>query len=163
VTIRPATTADAASVSAILLEAARWLAETGQQMWKDNELLPERTAEDVQAGRFWVAECDGEIAGVVKFQLEDKLFWPDVSQTDCAYVHRLAVKRKFAGGQVSAALLNWAVDRARSLGKKFLRLDCEASRARLRQIYERFGFRFHSDRQVGPYFVARYEFIIEPE
>ena len=31
------------------------------------------------------------------------------------------------------------------------------SRDRLRAVYERFGFQHHSNRQVGPYFVARYE------
>jgi hypothetical protein len=41
-----------------------------------------------------------------------------------------------------------------------LRLDCEASRPRLRAVYEGFGFRHHSDRQVGPYFVSRYEYAL---
>jgi hypothetical protein len=31
------------------------------------------------------------------------------------------------------------------------------SRPWLRAVYERSNFRHHSDRQVGPYFVARYE------
>jgi GNAT superfamily N-acetyltransferase len=97
-------------------------------------------------------------AGVVKFQLEDSLFWPDVSPKQSAFVHRLAVKRHFAGGNISSALLRWAVEKTRSLGREYLRLDCEASRDRLRAIYERFGFRHHSDRQVGPYFVSRYEY-----
>ena len=64
----------------------------------------------------------------------------------------------FAGGEISAALLNWAIARAKQLGRRYLRLDCEASRARLRALYEKAGFRHHSDRQVGPYFVSRYEF-----
>jgi hypothetical protein len=58
---------------------------------------------------------------------------------------------------LSKAILSWAVERTRELGRRFLRLDCEASRPRLRQIYESFGFVHHSDRQVGPYFVSRYE------
>lgn len=45
-----------------------------------------------------------------------------------------------------------------TLGLRYLRLDCEASRARLRALYERIGFRFHSNKLVGPYFVARYEY-----
>jgi hypothetical protein len=44
------------------------------------------------------------------------------------------------------------------LGRRYLRLDCEASRTRLRAVYERIGFRFHSDKQVGSYFIARYEY-----
>jgi GNAT superfamily N-acetyltransferase len=78
-------------------------------------------------------------------------------------VHRLAVRRAFAGQGVSVALLEWTVDRARTLGKRYLRLDCDADRPRLRALYERFGFRLHSYRQVGSYYVARYELqILQP-
>jgi hypothetical protein len=45
-----------------------------------------------------------------------------------------------------------------SLEKQFLRLDCAADRSQLRLVYENFGFQHHSDRQVGSYFVARYEY-----
>jgi len=72
-------------------------------------------------------------------------------------MHRLAVKRRFAGGDVSIALLDWAAERVRALRHPYLRLDCEASRPRLRAMYERYGFTYHSDRCVGPYLVARYE------
>jgi hypothetical protein len=127
-------------------------------MWRDDELLPSRIIADVDAGLFFVAECEGVAAGVVKFQTEDSLFWPDVPQEQSAFVHRLAVRRRFAGGIVSSAMLHWAVLRTRSVGRRFLRLDCEASRSKLRAVYERFGFTHHSDRQVGPYFVSRYEY-----
>ena len=156
--IRQAESADVENVSAVLREAAAWLALRGQPLWRGDELTAERVAADVNECLFFVAECDGEVAGVVKFQLEDPLFWPDVPTGEAAFVHRLAVRRRFAGGVVSTALLDWAARRARSLGKQYLRLDCEASRLRLRAVYERFGFRHHSDRQVGPYFVARYEY-----
>jgi GNAT superfamily N-acetyltransferase len=149
---------DAEDVSSILREAAQWLEQSGMAMWRDDELLPARIVADVDARLFFVAEWEGVAAGVVKFQLEDSLFWPDVPQGQSAFVHRLAVRRQFAGGGISSALLRWAVGRTRSLGRDYLRLDCEASRPRLRAVYERFGFRHHSDRQVGPYFVSRYEY-----
>jgi GNAT superfamily N-acetyltransferase len=158
--IRQARPQDAQSVIAILGEAAQWLEQCGMGMWREDELLPARLIADVEAGLFLVADWKGKAAGVVKFQLEDSLFWPDVPQGQSAFVHRLAVRREFAGGRVSAALLRWAVERARSLGRDYLRLDCEASRLRLRAVYERFGFRHHSDRQVGPYFVSRYEYVV---
>ena len=156
--VRQATPQDTGTVIDILREATRWLEQSGKPMWRDDELSSSRIAADVDAGLFFVAECDGEVAGTVKFQLEDLLFWPDLPQEQSAFVHRLAVKRQFAGGRVSSALLQWAVLRTRSLGRSFLRLDCEASRPRLRAVYEHFGFRHHSDRQVGPYFVSRYEY-----
>ena len=127
-------------------------------MWRNDELSASHIAADVEVGQFFLAECDGQAAGVVKFQLEDDLFWPDVPPDESAFVHRLAVRRAFAGGDVSKALLEWAVERARSLNRRFVRLDYDASRAKLKALYEEFGFVHHSDRQVGPYYVSRYEY-----
>jgi GNAT superfamily N-acetyltransferase len=156
--IRQALPEDLNSVSDILREAAQWLEENGMPLWRDSELLPEGVASDVHSGLYFLAECDSEPAGTIRYQLEDKLFWPDIAQYDSAFVHRLAVKRRFAGGDVSSALLLWAIARTHTLRRRYLRLDCEAWRSHLRAIYERVGFRFHSNKQVGPYFVARYEF-----
>jgi GNAT superfamily N-acetyltransferase len=161
-TIRLATVADTASVMAVLAEATAWLEKEGMPMWMGDELSPERITHEITNGLFAVAEVEGETAGTVKFQLEDELFWPDQPRGEAAYVHRLAVKRAFAGGTISHALLAWAAVRARVLGRRYLRLDTDAARPRLRAIYERFGFQHHSDRQVGPYFVARYHLELSP-
>jgi GNAT superfamily N-acetyltransferase len=153
-----ATPQDIDTVADILGEAAGWLEESGMAMWRGDELMPSHIAADVQLGLFFLAQCDGEPAGTVRYQLEDRTFWPDVPQDDSAFIHRLAVRRRFAGGEVSSALILWAIARTHTLGRRYLRLDCEASRLRLRAIYERTGFHFHSNKQVGPYFVARYEY-----
>ena len=158
IAIRQAMPQDVKIVSDILCEAARWLDQNGMSLWKVGELSPSNIADDVEASLFYLAECDGKAAGTVRYQLEDLLFWPDAQQEESAFIHRLAVRRDFAGGHVSSKLLQWAVERTRSLGRRYLRLDCEALRPRLRAIYECFGFRHHSDKQVGPYFVARYEY-----
>ena len=117
-----------------------------------------RVDAEVSAGQFYIAEVNGEPAGAVKFQLEDRLFWPDLEESDSAFVHRLVVRRRYKGAGVSTALLRWAASRAESLGKRYLRLDCDAQRSKLRQLYEAFGFEFHSFRQVGAYYVARYHY-----
>ncbi len=155
--IRQAAVHEAPLVAEILGEASHWLEERGIPMWHADELSPDRIAADVAAGLFFIGEWGGQLACTVKFQLSDELFWPDITRDQSAFIHRLALRRQFSGGQVSSDVFRWAAQRAHSLGRSFLRLDCEASRPRLRAIYERFGFVHHSDRQVGPYFVARYE------
>ncbi|MEA5626474.1 GNAT family N-acetyltransferase [Nostoc sp. UHCC 0251] len=160
ISIRQATIQDTVIVSDVLLEAALWLQELGIPLWGDSEVSLESISEDVANGLFFIAECDGEPAGTIKFQLEDLLFWPDISQEESAFLHRLAIRRQYSGGKVSSALLAWAVERAQTFGKRYLRLDCDASRPPLKALYENFGFRHHSDRQVGPYFVSRYEYEI---
>lgn len=130
-------------------------------MWEEGELALGRIAAEVDDGQFFLAVVDGEPGGAIRFQLEDRLFWPDLIESDSAFVHRLVVRRQYKGLGVSTALLQWAVDRATSMGKRYLRLDCDASRPKLRALYERFGFRVHSFRQVGAYYVARYEYSLD--
>jgi GNAT superfamily N-acetyltransferase len=156
--IRQALPQDTEAVAEILREAARWLEERGQTMWRDDELRGEQIGVEVDAGHFFLAEIDGAAAGTLRFQLEDHLFWPEIDQGNSAFIHRLAVRRKFAGGEISSALLLWAIARTHEIGRRYLRLDCEAFRPKVRAIYERLGFSFHSYKQVGPYYVARYEY-----
>ena len=156
VTVRQAVPSDAATVQDMLEEAARWVDALGVVMWDEDELDPGRMVREIAAGQFFIAEIDGDPAGAVRFQLEDQLFWPDLAGDDSAFIHRLVVRRRHKGHGVSTALMQWAVSRARSIGKSYLRLDTDASRPKLRQLYEAFGFQFHSFRQVGPYYVARY-------
>jgi GNAT superfamily N-acetyltransferase len=158
VNIRCATNQDTVLVSDILKEAARWLEQSGMPLWQEQDLEPDRISPHVTAGLFFIAELSGDAAGVVRFQLEDTVFWPDVPQGEAAYIHRLAIRRRYAGTGISAEILRWAVERTRSLGRRYLRLDCVASRPRLRAVYESFGFKHRDDRHVGPYFVSRYEF-----
>lgn len=160
IVVRQAVAIDAHAVSAILTEAASWLEERGIPLWTIDDVSVEQLRGDVASGLFVLGEANGQAAGTLKYQLRDSLFWPDVPEGESAFVHRVAVRRDFAGGAVSAALLKWAVDRTRTLRRPYLRLDCDTSRPKLRLVYERFGFRYHSDRRVGPYHVARYEYAI---
>jgi GNAT superfamily N-acetyltransferase len=161
ITVRQAQRGDVHVVEELLIEAARWVDALGEVMWEEGELAAGRVAAEVEEGQFFLAVVDGEPGGAIKFQLEDRLFWPDLTQSESAFVHRLVVGRRYKGLGVSTALLQWAVDRATSMGKRYLRLDCDASRPKLRALYERFGFRVHSFRQVGAYYVARYEYSLE--
>jgi GNAT superfamily N-acetyltransferase len=157
--IRQAQPSDDSLVEAMLVEAAQWVDALGEVMWDTGELAPERIANEIAAGQFHLALVDGEPAGVIRFQLEDTLFWPDLPDDHAAaFVHRLVVRRRYKGQGISTALLQWAVDHARALGRSHLRLDCDKSRPKLMALYEGFGFQLHSLRQVGPYSVARYEY-----
>ena len=157
VSVRVAEPQEVEQVCSVLLEAARWLEESGQAMWEPDELDPALLAPAVHSGLFFFGLVDGEVAGTLKFQLVDPEFWPEATGHDSAFVHRLAVRRQFAGKGVSSALLAWARDRARDLGLAYLRLDCDARRPRLRSFYESHGFRYHSEIRWRSFDVARYE------
>jgi hypothetical protein len=77
--IRQAMPQDIDAVAEILGEAAGWLEERGMPIWRQEELQPNRIVADVDSGEFFLAECDGIPAGTIRFQLEDRLFWPNAS------------------------------------------------------------------------------------
>jgi GNAT superfamily N-acetyltransferase len=160
--IRQARPEDAAAVERLLVEAARWVDALGVVMWEAGELESATIGAEVAAGQFYVAEIDGDIAGAIRYQEKDALFWPDLPAGESAFVHRLVVSRAFKGMGVSQALLAWAAEHSRARGKTALRLDCDANRPKLRALYERSGFRLHSYRQVQSYYVARYELPLGP-
>jgi GNAT superfamily N-acetyltransferase len=157
ITIRQATAADVAIVDQMIREAAAWVDALGVVMWDDGELDADAIRADVVDGRYYLAIVDEDVAGAIRFQLEDQLFWPDRPDGEAAFVHRLVARRAFKGRGVARALLEWARGHARAHGRALLRLDCDANRPKLRALYESCGFTLHSYRQVGPYYVSRYE------
>jgi len=101
----------------MLREAAQWVDALGVVMWEEGELDRSRIDTEVAAGLFVVAEAGHEVAGAIRFQLEDPVFWPDLPPGRSAFVHRLVVRRAFKGRGVSQALLAWAVNHAREEGR----------------------------------------------
>jgi GNAT superfamily N-acetyltransferase len=69
----------------------------------------------------------------------DPDFWPEDPPGEALYVHRLAVTRRFAKKGYSQAMLRWAEDEARRLGRPYVRLDCE-QRPKLIALYRDAGY-----------------------
>ncbi|MGF6597290.1 GNAT superfamily N-acetyltransferase [Paraburkholderia sp. GAS448] len=93
----------------------------------------------------------------MRFELDDPYFWPEIKAGTSAFVHKLTVRRAWAGKGVSTALLTFAQERTRDLNRPYLRLDCAADRQPLRAVFENFGFTLHSIVHRGSRSFARYE------
>jgi len=157
IAVRHARPFEAALVAEILTEAALWLEEQQMPMWLQNELATSNISPDVESGYYFLGWAGVTALGTMRLTPTDSMFWPDAKIGEALYLHRLTVRRSAAGGNVSTALLRWALNHAASRGARYLRLDCVASRHRLRLFYERHGFAFHSEYTTGQYHVARYQ------
>jgi hypothetical protein len=155
--IRIAAFSEASLVSEILGEAAGWLESRGVPLWSPEQVSLAAVSPDVQCGRFFLAWTGPAAVGTMRLTTSDPAFWPEAAPGAALYLHRLAVRRQAAGGQVSFDLLRWARARAASLGARYLRLDCETCRHELRGVYERFGFQYHGERSVRNVLVTRYQ------
>lgn len=155
--MKQATAAELGRISGVLTEAAEWLISRGEKLWNLDDLAAEKIAPDVEEGKYWFAEIDNEIAGCIRYQHADPEYWDDVPHKDSAFVHRVAIGRGFAGCGLANHMIEWAKRKAKKDGKRHLRLDC-ADRPKLRAVYERMGFSYHSVKTRSPYNVIRYEF-----
>ena len=129
---------EARAVSEVLQEAARWITTWRSQLW-DPALLGEAFAAPfVERGQVIVARVGEAFAGVLFIEPEDPLFWPDYPVGEAGYLHKLAVRRAYAGTGLPAALIGRAAALAKAQGREILRLDCHPDLAR---VYVALGFR----------------------
>lgn len=157
VEIRIARETEAALVSSVLVEAATWIARRNAPLWPMEQLGADAIAADVGAGRYALAMVGTEAVGTARLTLDDPEYWPDAVTGVAVYVHKIAIRRAWAGAGLPGMILAWCETRALAAGCGYLRLDCDAQRPKLCRLYEGLGFRFHSERRVPGYTMARYE------
>ena len=97
------------------------------------------------------------LMGVFRLQECDPDFWPEMPDGDALYLHKLAVYPAHQGQGWAHALLAHAATLARARGRSLLRLDCAGGRPKLCAVYERVGFRHHSQQRVGNGVFERFE------
>ena len=153
-----ATVDDVGQADVLIREAADWLIQKGEPLWGPNETSYEELVRVAREGELVLGRIHGEAVACMFLHNEDRLFWPQVALGEAFYIHRLAVKRNYAGRGFAQAMLDWAVREARAKGRAFLRLDCEP-RAKLLALYESAGYvRIDpSPIQVGEHSVVRHE------
>ena len=125
----------------IMREVAQWCIDAGKPMWKLPELSREkllRAPRDRQS--FLVARVDGAPAASMILQWHDPGFWPRVRENESGFLHKLCVRRSFAGRSLSVLMVQHALGECRKRGIGYLRLDTAATRPRLCQLYEGMGF-----------------------
>lgn len=155
---RPAHAADAALVARILTAAAAKLIEQGESLWRLADVSEAAVAPHIALGWYHIGFDAERAVGVFRLQLQDPAFWPEIPDGTSAYLHKLAVLPENQGRGFAHQLLGHAVTITRDRQLRFLRLDCVAGRPKLRAVYESFGFRHHSQRQIGSGVFDRFEF-----
>ena len=133
------TAGDVETALDIMREAAQWQIDRGTPLWGLETLTRARL--NNPAGEFLTAWVDGESAACGLLSFEDRLFWPDVPAGGSGFLHKLAVRRRFAGTGVASQLVAYAEELCRGRGVYMLRLDTDLHRPKLCAVYEGLGFR----------------------
>ena len=139
--IKRAAESDIPVIEDILLDAMHWMDSTGQHLWEEHNLRWDGTLKEYYgaAENFYILYVDEIPAACMILIDHDPVFW-DLPKGEALYIHKLAVKREFAGKGYSKALIDYAKDTARERGIASVRLDTHQFRPKVRAIYEREGF-----------------------
>jgi Acetyltransferases len=139
--IRHAAESDIPVIEDILLDVMRWMDATGQHLWEEHHMRWEGLLEqyDCTPDNFCILFVDEIPAACMVLLDEDPTFW-GLPKGEALYIHKLAVKREFAGQGYSKALIDYAKEVARERSIETVRLDTHQGRTKVRAIYEREGF-----------------------
>ncbi len=124
---------------AIVREAAAHFAERGADIWTPDELREADFLAAADAQELVLGYTDARPAATMLLQAADPLYWPNAAPGSALYVHKVAVRRSFAGGGWLDRLIGYAAGEAREHGCRYLRLDTLEGPT-LRSLYERLGF-----------------------
>jgi len=125
---------------AIMREVAQWCIDTGKQSWKLDELTSEKLTVGLTANNFFIGKMNGIDACCMILQWYDSLFWPDSKEFEAGYIHKLCVRREFAGLRLSEKMIGFAMAECRKMNVRYLRLDTGLHKTKLCNLYESLGF-----------------------
>lgn len=152
--IRKTTAADLNAVMDIIEEARRTIAALGIDQWQNGSPNRAMIKEDVALGQSYCVVADnGQIVGTfalisVGEPTYDPIFEGSWMMGDLdsnggfAYlaIHRVAISVANRGSGISTAILEYAAQMARTLGRNALRIDTHRGNVVMRRMLEKHGF-----------------------
>ena len=156
--VHPVVDNEVEAFAAILKATAESLVKRGDVLWLPDALTPERLRSKYRPEQLYLGLLKGRPVASMILEDSDLLFWPEAPPGTSLFLHNLAVLPDLRGEDVGYAMLDAAVEEARSRGRSFLRLDCDADRSRLISYYRRYGFHQVDTRIAMGSNHARFEF-----
>ncbi len=146
--VKKATNSDIMVICSILQEASNWCNENGISNWSKEELTWEGLNKYYNCDEFYLGYVGNEAISVMVLLDYDSKFWGKIPKGESIILHKLAVRRSVAGQGVSIKMINYAKERAKSIGVNTLRLDTIKDRYKLRELYEKQGFKLSHEMTI---------------
>ncbi len=128
-------------IEEILLDAVQWMSKCGiQNQWNESNVKWPNLSESYKINNFYIAYHNGLPAACMALTDYDPTYWPDIPKGQSLFLHKLAVRRIFAGKGFSKELIDFAINLAHNYHINTIRLNCNQHRSKLRAVYENEGF-----------------------
>jgi len=139
--IRRATAQDVKVITQIRNDAHEKKVAHGDYAWgKDGDGFSEGWVLNSLSRRdVYVAEQDGVPVGTFSLDWDDEVYWGPQEPT-AGYLHGLSVRKGFNGGGLGIFMILWCASQVKTMGRRFVRLGCDARNTKLCAYYEGLGF-----------------------
>jgi GNAT superfamily N-acetyltransferase len=124
----------------ILREASHWLASRGMQVWSERDLQRSDLPGHSASGCLIFGFAGAQPVACMLLQRSDPVYWPRAKTGSALYLHKLAVRRAYAGCGWGSRMIGWAKAEAQRRQIPRLRLDTVAD-SWLAELYVTHGFR----------------------
>jgi N-acetylglutamate synthase-like GNAT family acetyltransferase len=128
----------------LLQEAALWLEMKNINYWKIWIDPPEDYINWIRKGfeneEFYLVKDNNSIIGCFRLSWNDEKFWGKQS-TPAGYIHSFTIDRKLAGNNKGIEVIKMIEKKCKENNRNYLRLDCSSKVQKLKEYYERIGFR----------------------
>jgi GNAT superfamily N-acetyltransferase len=138
----------------VLREVAQWLTDRGETLWNVQDLTADNIINEYTRGNLIVVYVDGEPAATFILQWLSPLYWPEAQPNTSGFIHKLAIRRSFAGQNLFAAIVDYCRSECQKRGITLLQLETDATRPKLMQFYERHGFRATYQRSIEEFDIS---------
>jgi ribosomal protein S18 acetylase RimI-like enzyme len=120
---------------------ALWLEQRGSEQWKAFRQGGEAiVAKRFEEGQVFLMQVNGEDAGCLVLQDTDA-FWGEAgADPQGAFLHSVAVDRRYGGRALGEQAIAWAEARAKAAGKRTMRLDVHDDNVNLKGYYRSLGY-----------------------
>jgi len=150
--IRPAMPNDIPGIMQLIAEVVPVMNAAGNFQWDSTYPNAAVFEKDIALNQLWVADADGDIAGVSAITTDQEpeyaqVGW-DLNET-AIVTHRLAVSTRYRGQGVAAKLMQQAEDEAIRRGIKALRIDTNTSNQATQQLFPKLGYEYAGEIGLG--------------
>ncbi|MFB9842950.1 GNAT family N-acetyltransferase [Mucilaginibacter ginsenosidivorans] len=150
--IRPATLKDIPGIMKLIAEVVPIMNAAGNFQWDSTYPNAAVFEKDIRLNRLWVADAEGDIAGVSAITTEQEpeyaeVGW-DINETSIV-THRLAVSTRYQGQGIAGLLMQQAEEEAIRHGIKILRVDTNTANAATQRLFPKMGYVFAGEIGLG--------------
>ncbi|QCX37741.1 GNAT family N-acetyltransferase [Aureibaculum algae] len=136
----------------LLKSASKTLEQKNISQWKYWQDPPVEKIKWVEDGFlnnefYFIKNVNDAVMGMVRILEEDLSYWGAMNDQS-KYIHSLVIDKSFSGNNLGKQVILYIEENSKKNNFQYLRLDCDASNAKLSAYYENLGYILVGQKQL---------------